>query len=340
MLRDALGEEPDEHSESDEESNCWADSGAPPRGEPGTAAARDGLTEVPCGCGIRNVPSDEDGVPEAEADDEQDEDVVVVAVVVVLQDALLLFVRLDRLSSKPNRGNGSDIGRSTESRADRSLRGSVGGSSFSSKRGVPGRLLPSCRLLRVEGASTSKGMMRGRECLVADELAVPSPELSVERRETLRLGRLKGCNGPPLFASLVGVDDGVVLQPTADGADDELDVRPAIDEAWMLDGRGSLVLTSLTPLSLLPLNFDFFFLAFFDFFDAEFVDLDALPPAGLDSTSETCSSSPELLATPSTRSSLKSRMRVKTSDPLAVGKVVALPVSILNPLLLLLPPLP
>ncbi len=338
MVRDALGEEPDEHSESDEESNCWVDSGAPPRGEPGTAAARDGLTEVPCGCGIRNVPSDEDGVPEAEADEEQDDDVVVVL------HEVLLFARLllDKLSSKPKRGNGSDIGRSMGTRAARSFRGSVGGSSFSSQRGVPGRLLPSCRLLRVEGASTSKGMMRGRECLaVVVEVAVPSPELSVERRETLRLGRLNGCSGPPLLGSLVGVDDGVTLQ-AAEGPD-KLDVWPAIDEAWMLDGRGSLVLTSLTPLSLLPLNFDFFFLAFFDFFDAELVVFDALAPAGLllDSTSEPCcSSSPELLATPSTRSSLKSRMRVNTSDPLAVGMAVALPVSILNPLLLLLPPLP
>jgi hypothetical protein len=112
----------------------------------------------------------------------------------------------------------------------------------------------------------------------------------------------------------------------------------------MLDGRGSLVLTSLTPLSLLPLNFDFFF---FDFLEADEADL--VVATNLDSTSETCcssssssssSSSPELLATPSTRSSLKSRMRVKTSDPLAVGKAVALPVSMLNPLLLLLPPLP
>lgn len=103
------------------------------------------------------------------------------------------------------------------------------------------------------------------------------------------------------------------------------------------------MLTSLTPLSLLPLNFDFFF---FDFLEADEADFVA---TNLDSTSETCcssssssssSSSPELLATPSTRSSLKSRMRVKTSDPFAVGKAVALPVSMLNPLLLLLPPLP
>jgi len=101
------------------------------------------------------------------------------------------------------------------------------------------------------------------------------------------------------------------------------------------------VLTSLTPLSLLPLNFDFFF---FDFLEADDADLVA---TNLDSTSETCcssssssSSSSELLATPSTRSSLKSRIRVNTSDPFAVGKAVALPVSMLNPLLLLLPPLP
>ena len=80
------------------------------------------------------------------------------------------------------------------------------------------------------------------------------------------------------------------------------------DDAWMLDGSGSLVLTSLTPLSLLPLNFDdddFFFLAFFDFFDEDVDDDNKLdlvpeePPAltGTSSKSETCSSSAELLAT-------------------------------------------
>lgn len=139
MLSDVRGDEPDEHSESEDESNWWAESGPPPppRGDPGTApavdeleeeaaAARDGLTEVPCGCGMRKVPSDEDddGVPEAEAaaedgqDDGQD--------LPVDDDDLP-----DRLSSSPNLGRGRDMGRS--SRLDgRSLRGSVGGSSFSS----------------------------------------------------------------------------------------------------------------------------------------------------------------------------------------------------------------
>lgn len=284
---------------------------------------------------------DEDGVPEVDDGQVEDDDTLVVLHV---DDDEELVVLPDKLSSRPKRGKGNDIGRSTESLAVRSFLGSVGGSSFSSQRGVPGRLLPSCRLLRVEGASTSQGMIRGRECLAL--LLVPSPELSVDNLDTLRLGRLNGWAGPLLDESLVGVDDGVTAAADAETPPD--DDCPLLADAWMmLDGSGSLVLTSLTPLSLLPLNFDFFFLAFFDFFDADKVDLtDALPASLDDSTSETCcSSSPELLATPSTRSSLKSRIRVKTSDdddPLAVAMTVVLPlpVSILNPLLLLLPPLP
>lgn len=103
------------------------------------------------------------------------------------------------------------------------------------------------------------------------------------------------------------------------------------------------MLTSLTPLSLLPLNLElFFFLFFFDFFDADDDDLVVVDAVGCSMSETRCSSSPELLATPSTLSSLRSRIRVNTSDPLAVGKAVVLPlpVSILNPLLLLLPPLP
>lgn len=166
---------------------------------------------MPCGCGIRNVPSDEDGVPEAEADEEQDNDAV-------LQE---LTRQPDRLSSKPNRGKGNVMGRSRAARTGRSFRGSVGGSSFSSQSGVPGRLQPCscCRLLRDKGVSTSQGMMRGRECLVVVALAVPSPELSVESRDTLRLGRLNGCNS-------LGVCDVIQAVDKADEPPDELDVWP------------------------------------------------------------------------------------------------------------------
>lgn len=206
VLRDALGDDPDEHSESEEESTNWVEeaefcSGAP-RGEPGTAAARDGLTEVPCGCGIRNVPSVDGVVPDEEL---EVDDVAFV----------LLFV-LDKFSSRPNRGNGRDIGRSTLGRS--LVRGSVGGSSFSSHNGVPGRLLlpsPCCRAaLRAVGVSTSQGMIRGKECFVP----LPSPELSVDNLETLRLGR---CCTAALEDSRVGVVD--------DGVGKELDLTAMLD---------------------------------------------------------------------------------------------------------------
>jgi len=146
---------------------------------------------------MRKVPSvDEadDGVPaEAGADEVEEADTVVLA--------LNEFRPPGRQSSRPNRGRGSDIGRSVR-RAGRSLlRGSVGNSSDSSYSGVPGRLLllPSvgpflvavaaaasvADLLRKAAKSTSQGIMRG--CC---EWFLQSPELSVESLETRRLGRL------------------------------------------------------------------------------------------------------------------------------------------------------
>ena len=121
---------------------------------------------------MRKVPSvDEadDGVPADVGADEVEEAEIVALVLNELRPP-------DRHSSRPNRGSGSDIGRSV-TRADRSLlRGSVGNSSDSSLSGVPGRLLllPSVGPLRVAvdapidvaalrkaAMSTSQGIIRG-----------------------------------------------------------------------------------------------------------------------------------------------------------------------------------
>ena len=133
MLSDVRGDEPDEHSESDDESAWWwwweseSDDCPPARGEPGTAAARDGLTEVPCGWGMRKVPSDDDddGVPDEEEEPAAAEDGQLDG----HEDLPVAVVLPDKFSSNPKRGRGNDMGRSR--RAD-GRRGSVGGSSFSS----------------------------------------------------------------------------------------------------------------------------------------------------------------------------------------------------------------
>lgn len=306
---------------------------------------------------MRKVPSvDEadDGVTAAEAGLEVDE---VQPLALLLLLLLALPVLLPRLSSSAKRGRGKDMGRSVN-RAGRSrLRGSVGTSSLSSQSGVPGRLLPSgcCRLFLV---STSQGMMRGRECFPLP--VAPSPELSVESRDTLLLGRLLLSNEeeedevapelpfPPV--SLVGVvDEAVDPWPTAededaDGWGEEVAAARELADATdggCADGRGSLVLTSLTPLSLLPDSFDFFFLAFLLAFLPD-DEGGLLVLVSKSDAAPSSPSSPELMAP--TRSSLKSRMRENTSaDPLVVAKWwdgPVEPVSMLRPLLLLLPPLP
>lgn len=132
----------------------------------------------------------------------------------------MLPIRLGLLkhSSRANRGRGNDIGRSVNRLGRSLLRGSVGISSaevlpLSSQRGVPGRLpLPPSAALFFRGVSISQGMIRGKECLL---LEAPSPELSVESRETLRLGLPRvDADAPPLVlflpASRVGVEEGVV----------------------------------------------------------------------------------------------------------------------------------
>ena len=123
------------------------------------------------------------------------------------------------------------------------------------------------------------------------------------------------------------------------------------------------MLTSLTPLSLLPLSLDFFFFFFAIVILAREADdlirreEDSKSEMGsssiissssmsssssaTSSSSSNSSSSPELLAPITTRSSLKCRIRAKTSELVPVWiEALVPPVSILRPLLLLLPPLP
>jgi len=154
---------------------------------------------------------------------EEEEDGVTTVDDVDLDDEVtMLPIRLGLLkhSSRANRGRGSDIGLSVNRLGRSLLRGSVGISSaevlpLSSQRGVPGRLPlpPSAALFfRTCGISTSQGMIRGNECLL---LEAPSPELSVDSRETLRLGLPRvDADAPPLVlflpASRVGVEEGVV----------------------------------------------------------------------------------------------------------------------------------
>ena len=101
--------------------------------------------------------------------------------------------------------------------------------------------------------STSQGMMRGKH----DAFLTPSPELSVERRETRRDGRdVDDDDDEPLVvgvAPLSADEDAVAAAAAAVGV---AGAAPVDDEDDA--GSGSLVLTSLTPLSLLPLSLDFF----------------------------------------------------------------------------------
>lgn len=167
------------------------------------------------------------------------------------------------LASKAKRGRGNVIGSRIVSRF---LRGSCGASSkFSSHNGVPGRLPVDAAVAledspRASGprplrGSTSQGMMRGKH----DAFLTPSPELSVERRETRRDGRDVDDDEPLVVgvAPLSADEDAVAAAAAAVGvAGAAAEAAPVDDEDDA--GSGSLVLTSLTPLSLLPLSLDFF----------------------------------------------------------------------------------
>jgi len=98
----------------------------------------------------------------------------------------------------------------------------------------------------------------------------PSPEESVDRRETRRLGRddddvASDVAALLLFLSGVAAGTPVAAAAAAAGWMTETaaaaELAPAGSEdpgaAGCMRGKGSLVLTSLTPLSLLPLSFDF-----------------------------------------------------------------------------------
>ena len=111
-------------------------------------------------------------------------------------------------------------------------------------------------------------MIRGSDDLLLLAPVTPSPEESVERRDTRRLGRDEDVTSA--VAALLFLT-GVAVMAAAAAADAPMDApRPETDAAaemapaasdedpvGCMRGKGSLVLTSLTPLSLLPLSLDF-----------------------------------------------------------------------------------